>query len=176
MSEPGHRCAICGEEHRGLTMAWGADAPASWQALSPDERRFGTLTADWCRIGRAGLFVRGCLVLRIRGGGAGDVFTWLVWVRVSAADFRRATSLWRRLARWGHLPLPGTLDDDLPYTPPTRGLPVRAHYGGAGMRPLVVVEPSSHPLAVEQHGQISHERAVELASGMAHAAAARRSA
>ena len=41
-------CGICGQQHDGLAMVFGAQAPDPWLQATPAEREGGELNADMC--------------------------------------------------------------------------------------------------------------------------------
>jgi hypothetical protein len=55
-------------------------------------------------------------------------------------------------------------------TPETMNLKTRAHLRDHGLRPLIELEPTDHPLALEQRNRISLDRVAEIYAIMMHGA------
>ncbi|GGK58823.1 hypothetical protein GCM10011591_33800 [Nocardia camponoti] len=127
------------------------------------------LTSDQCVIGDEHFFLRGRLLLPIVDSD--DVFDWGVWVSASRASFVRADDMWSNPARVDDDPIGGYLANILPtYEPSTLNLRARLHAQPVGQRPLVELEPTDHPLAVEQREGISASRIQALVERFAHPA------
>lgn len=157
MTTDGYTCSCCDGVHEGLPPAVGFDAPAFWWEHMADAEGH-ELTSDTCVIPGVGLFVRA--VLRIPVLDAVDDFEWGVWVSQSQASFDRITS---DEASEGDEPTFGWLSNDLPgYEPSTLELPTLVHPQGPEWRPLVELEPTDHPLSVEQREGITVARVREL--------------
>ncbi|MGW6564985.1 DUF2199 domain-containing protein [Streptomyces sp. NPDC054975] len=93
-----------------------------------------------------------------------------VWVSLSRESFSRASDLWDRPGREAEKPYFGWLTTDLPVYPTTTlNLKTRVHTRPIGEHPLVELEPTDHPLAIEQRTGISLERVREIASTVLHA-------
>jgi hypothetical protein len=56
----------------------------------------------------------------------------------------------------------------LPYQPGTLNLKINLRTQPIGQRPLIDVEPTDHPLAVEQRTGITLDRVREIAEMMSH--------
>ena len=139
-----------------------ADAPADWDpALAGDPG--SALGPEQCVIREERWFLRGNLVVPVTD--AEDDLVWGVWLAVSEGTFDRATELWQNEGRVREPPYPGWLATALPgYDRPTLGMLARLRHRPVGLRPLVVLHQSDHPLAVEQREGITAARAEELAS------------
>lgn len=124
------------------------------------------LGTDDCVIDDQHFFVRGCLEIPIEGHG--DPFVWGVWVSVSVESYFE----WRRAfdePRRSHLgPYFGWLDAWIKPYPDTMNLKTMVHPRDHGVRPYIELEPTDHPLAVEQRVGISLERLAELYAIMVH--------
>ena len=69
-SEISYECRRCGERHHGLSMSYGADAPAYWDpSLAGDES--STLEQEQCIIKAEHFFVRGRLVIPVTDAAPG---------------------------------------------------------------------------------------------------------
>ncbi|MEQ0562047.1 DUF2199 domain-containing protein [Amycolatopsis sp. NEAU-NG30] len=162
----GYTCTCCGERHDELPFAYGAPAPAFWNdslAGTPGN----VLEPERCVLGGTHFFLRGRLVLPVLD--AGDDFEWGVWVSVSRENFLRAEELWDDPARVSEPPYFGWLATELPgYEPATLNLKTNLHTRPPGERPLVEVEPTGHPLAVEQREGITLVRVQAVAELLRH--------
>ena len=145
-------------------MAYGVDAPAYWAPeLEGDE--LSELTQERCVIIAEHFFLRGVLPVRVHD--ADDAFEWGVWVSVSEANYRRAIELWDDERREQTPPMFGWLSTDLPvYEPTTINLKTMVHKRAPGLRPVVELEHTDHPLAVEYHQGITVARVAEIAALM----------
>lgn len=136
-------------------MSYTADAPAYWDPSSCDGKS-SQLSQEQCIIDDEHFFIRGRLVIPVIDAGAGAEFNWGVWVSLSRDTFARALSLWTTPDREKEPPYFGWLSTDLPlYQPSTLQLKTRVHTEPVGSRPLVELEPTVHPLAVEQRTGIT---------------------
>ena len=107
-------------------------------------------------------FVRGLIEIPVTGGGT---FAWNVWVSLSETTFARAHELWDEPRRAKEPPAFGWLSTEIPvYARPTVDLKTRVHTREPSVRPYVELEPTDHPLAVEQRTGITPERVHEIAA------------
>ncbi|MEV0453979.1 DUF2199 domain-containing protein [Catellatospora methionotrophica] len=161
----GHTCPSCGGRHDDPPLAYRTAAPAHWtDALAEDPN--SELTPDLCIIGGRHFFVQGNLEIPILG--TDNVFTWGVWVSLSPASFARTTDLWDEPGRESEPPYFGWLSTELPGYPVTLNLKTNVHTRPVGHKPLVEVEPTDHPLAVDQRTGIPLTRAHHLADLIRH--------
>ena len=110
-------------------------------------------------------FVRG--IVEIPVVEADEPFHWAVWVSLSESNFDRTIELWEQEGRESEPAMSGWLSVDLPgYLPSTLNLKTDVHTQPVGNRPLVELEPTGHPLAVEQREGITLARVHELAALM----------
>ncbi|MEU4359945.1 DUF2199 domain-containing protein [Streptomyces virginiae] len=156
-----HACACCTEHGDGPPLSYGAPAPAAWKPRY-SRRRDSELTADQCMIKGRHFFVHGLIEIPVRDSG--DTFSWGVWVSLSEANFARTHDLWDDPAREQEPPYFGWLSTELPaYPHSTLHLKTHVHTRAVGQRPLIEVEPTDHPLAIEQREGITTSRVRELA-------------
>ncbi len=161
-------CRMCGERHAGLP-AFHFDAPGQIDLVPPEERDARVeLRDDTCIIELDGThrFVRGQLEIPIEG--VDETFLWSVWVSLSEASFARYSELFEDDDRVPGEAFFGWLCNALPEYPDTMFLKTRLHVRAYPSRPSVELEPTDHPLAVDQREGISRERAVELAERLLH--------
>jgi hypothetical protein len=150
-------CACCDQVHQGPFPAIAFGAPAFWWDHMEDAEGH-ELTSDTCVIPGVGFFVRA--VLRIPVLDAEEDFEWGVWVSLSEANFARFTAPAGEETTDEAF---GWLSSDLPgYEPSTLELKTMVVPQGPELRPLVDVEPTDHPLAVEQHRGITVARVQEI--------------
>lgn len=159
-------CRQCGDAHAGIP-ALGADAPNAYDAIPVAERATRCqLHTDACVIDNAHFFVRGCLEIPV--AGLSHPFVWLVWVSLSEASFSEWTSHYEQDERSHFGPYFGWLESALPLYPSTINLKTLAHMRDSGQRPVIEVEPTEHPLALEQANGISVDRLEELITHVLH--------
>lgn len=127
------------------------------------------LSSDQCVIQAQHYFVKGLIEIPVVGSN--EKFSWAVWVSLSRDNFSRAADLWDSPQRGDEEPYFGWLSTDLGvYSPSTVNLKTRVHTRQVGQRPFVELEPTDHPLAVEQHTGITMERIREIAETVLHPA------
>ena len=163
------RCTTCGELHALNELAFGAEAPLQWEMIPEEERSGSQLGEEQCVIeGRLGngYYLRGRLEIPIRGSGG--TFTWGVWCSLSESSFLEIAAHWDDPRRVQMGPYFGWLSTSLPGYPDTFLLKTNVHQQLPGIRPLVELEPTEHPLAVEQREGIAPERLQALVSSLLH--------
>lgn len=159
-------CSSCGELHRGMP-SFGADAPLSYYVVPQDERATRCLlSADACVIDGESYFVRGCIEVPVEGEK--EPFSWGVWVSLSEGSYKQwlESHPWDRRSHLG--PSFGWLDAYVKPYPETMNLKTRVHLRDGGIRPFIELEPTDHPLAVEQRQGISVARVADLYAMMMH--------
>jgi hypothetical protein len=164
----GYRCRNCGGWHDELPMHYGAAAPAYWFMVAESEReRRCVLSRDQCVIDAKHFFIVGNLEIRV--DGVEELFSWDVWVSLSEKNFARACEMWTRAERESEPPYFGWLSTALPCYLDTLNLKTMVHTRAVGQRPYVELEPTDHPLAVEQQQGITLARVQEIAEAILHA-------
>lgn len=160
-------CSRCGEVHE-TPLSFAFEAPVYWYGIPEDERaRRVVLDEELCVIDTKYFFIKGRICLPIQGQP--DPFVWLVWVSLSEASFRRAVAAWERPGRESEPPYFGWLSSEIPGYPSTVKLKTNVHTRPLGERPTIELEPTDHPLAVEQRDGISLDRVREIAERALHA-------
>jgi hypothetical protein len=160
-------CKTCGEVHQGIPTVYGADAPHLWYSLSEEERDSrALLSSDQCIIDDEYFFILGRLEIPILHSE--EVFCWLVWVSLSINNFARASELWEQEGREQEPGYFGWLSTSLPVYPETLSLKATVHTRPVGERPFVELEPTEHPLSVEQSDGITWERVQDIAEKLLH--------
>ncbi len=160
-------CRSCGQQHRGLPLDFACRAPDPWFGVPEAERAARTkLDSDLCMIDRQYWFVRGCLEIPILD--LDDKFIWGVWVSVSKESFDRVLELWDAQNLAEEPPRFGWLCNNLLPYPTTFGLKTHLHMRAGTARPNIELEPTDHPLAIEQRQGITTRRVEELAELLLH--------
>ncbi len=151
-----HSCACCSEPHDGPPLSYGAPAPVGWKPRYA-RRRDSELTSDQCVIKGREFYVHGLIEIPVPE--LGETFSWGVWVSLSEPNFARMHELWEEPAREQEPPCFGWLVTELPvYPESTLLLKTQVHTRAVGLRPLIELEPTDHPLAVEQREGITEAR------------------
>ncbi|MEU7018934.1 DUF2199 domain-containing protein [Streptomyces sp. NPDC046385] len=148
-------------------MNYTAEAPAIWDPAFAGADDC-LLTPDQCVVRGQHYFVKGLIEIPVVD--TDEVFSWGVWVSLSHESFSRAADLWDAPGRESAKPYFGWLTTDLSVYPTTTlNLKTRVHTRPVGERPYVELEPTNHPLAVEQRTGISMDRVREIAAAALHA-------
>lgn len=94
-----------------------------------------------------------------------DLFSWGVWVSLSETNFARMRDLWESPKREQEPPYFGWLSTELPvYTRSTLPLKTHLQTRAVGLRLLIELETTDHPLAVEQREGVTISRVHEIAN------------
>ena len=117
-------------------------------------------------IDRKEFYLRGCLEIPVVDGSR--QFVWGVWVSVSEQTLKRLGQNWETPGRESEPPFFGWLCTSLPLYPETLGFKVHVHTRPVGERPYVQLEPTEHPLAIEQRTGITMERVREIVEQLMH--------
>lgn len=168
MSSTGYRCATCGKWHDDLPFSYAADRPAAWYDVPADRVEDDVLlSSDQCVIANRFFFLRGNIEIPVIGNK--QHFSWGVWVSLSKKNFERVHDKWEIPGRENLFePLFGWLNSLLPTYPDTLNLKTNVHIQRVGLRPLIELEPTDHPLALEQRNGITMERVRDIAEQVLH--------
>ncbi len=160
------RCEACGEIHHGMP-GFGADAPLSYYAIPEAERPARcALGTDDCVIDKNAFFVRGCLEIPVHG--ADEPLVWGVWVSLSEQSFHTWAEVFDREHRSTQGPFFGWLNAWLKPYPDMMNLKTRVHLRDRGVRPWIELEPTDHPISIEQRHGIGVDRVAEIYQIMMH--------
>jgi hypothetical protein len=160
-------CGCCGKQYNTLPLAFAWQAPANWFAVPEAEQAQRVkMTDDVCIIDDRELCVRGCLDVPVHG--LSEPFSYGVWVSVSRESFLRFHELWDAQVRNDEPPMFGWLCNTIPIYPETISLKTNLHLRNDGLRPAIELEPTDHPLAVEQRNGISLDRVQEIIAALSH--------
>ena len=158
-------CRCCGKQFSSLPLDYACTAPDNWFQIPEEERQqHGRLSSDVCMIDQKDIFVRGCLEIPIIGQD--DQFVWGVWVSVSKESFLRIDELWDAPTVENEPPKFGWLCNNIPSYPSTRSLKTNLHLRSGNARPFIELEPTDHPLAIEQRQGISLTRVEEIVASL----------
>ena len=154
-----YKCSKCDRWHVGFPDI-GYDSPFYVGGIPESERADRLfLTSDLCVIDNENFFIRCLLVLPVKG--LEERFGWGVWSSLSETNFMRYQehystdkSLWE--------PMFGYLSNQLPDYPDTLNLKLSVQPGGARMRPLLTLEPTDHPLSVQQRDGFSIDEVLRI--------------
>jgi hypothetical protein len=124
------------------------------------------LTDDYCTLFDKDFFVRGCLEIPIIGETAPLI--WGVWVSLHKENFDRERKLARNPIRTQEPPYFGWLCSRIQMYPDTLLLKTHAHMREVGTRPFIELEPTDHPLALEQRNGVTRARVREIAELFEH--------
>ena len=165
-----YRCTCCGEVHEGLP-AWHFDAPVQVHGV-PASERDGRVerTSDGCVITRKDgsheFYAKGLLELPVRG--VTEPFVFGVWLSLSKDSFARYAELFDDPQREAGAEFFGWLCNSVPGYPDTQLLKTMVHVREYPMRPWVELEPTDHPLAIDQRVGLTREQAVAMAERLLH--------
>ncbi|WP_260844959.1 DUF2199 domain-containing protein [Streptomyces sp. SLBN-31] len=147
-------------------MGYSTVAPDVWDQSFADDPD-SMLSSDQCIIKGQHYFIKGLIEIPVIGSEAS--FSWGVWVSLSPDNFARALEVWNTPDRETEKPYFGWLTTELSlYSPSTLNLKTNAHTRPLGQRPLIELEPTDHPLAVEQRTGITRDRVREIAEAVLH--------
>lgn len=168
MSEgPRFLCQTCGRYHEGPPLIYDAAAPDIVKEIPEDQReRRIQHTPDTYMIDRDLYFILGNIEIPIID--TNDVLAWGVWIAVSEGIYQRYMELHDDPARAKEPPYLGWVSNRIPVYPDTRNIHATVQNRREGQRPLVKLDPSDHPLAIEQQDGITKSRVQKIAEAMNH--------
>lgn len=151
-------CSVCGKIHDDLPDI-GADRPDYWWGIPEEERDTRIkLTSDTCEIDDEHFFIRG--VIHIPLHDQAETFGFGVWVSQKRENFMTYLA---NPASSEIGPFFGWLSTRIAYyEEDTLSLKTKAHFQDGASRPLIELEPTDHPLAVDQREGISLAKAWEI--------------
>jgi hypothetical protein len=152
-------CATCGQIHDRLPDI-GSDYPSIYLQIPEGERkRRAQLTTDTCVIDDTDFLIRGVIEVPIRDHA--ERFGFGVWVSQKRESFLTYQNEPDSTAIG---PFFGWLCTRIAYYPvETLTLKAMAHFRGHGLRPLIELEPTDHPLAIDQREGITLDTAWKIA-------------
>lgn len=160
------KCEGCNEWHEGIPSL-DAAAPLYYYSVPVEERSSRCqLTADTCIVDGEYFFVRGCIEIPVHGEP--EAFQWGVWTSLSQQNFEQFVELLGSDTRSQFGPYFGWLSANFRVYPDAENLKTHVHLRDHGVRPCVELEPTDHPLAVEQREGISVQRLGQILSAYSH--------
>ena len=164
---PDYRCSHCGQVHAGPAFSHEIEAPDRWWQISEFKRGEGELDEELCVVDNREFFIKGNLWISVRDGE--QEFNWTVWASISREDFERSVELWDFAGREMEPAYPGRLANELALYPDSLGLEVKVHTLSVGERPMVALQPTEHPLGLEQRNGVRLARVREIGEFVLHA-------
>lgn len=160
------KCPICKIEHDNVPLCFGAEAP--WRMLVPEEEfeQRVELSADQCVVDNQHFFIRGHIEIPIHDYP--EPLTFSVWSSLSEASFEHMCDRWEDADRSEDVPYFGWLSSTVNGYPDTINLKLSVQSRAPGLVPLFTLEPTEHPLAVNQKNGISIQWWLELAHQILH--------
>lgn len=147
--------------------SFGWEYPLQYLLVPEHEREERVkLSSDTCVIDDKWFFVRGSLEVPVHDHE--EPFSWGVWCSLSQDNFRRYGELFNQVDRIPGESFFGWLYSAVPGYPDTHQLKTMVRIRSWPTRPFVELEPTDHPLAVEQRHGITYERAREIAERIMH--------
>lgn len=163
----GFQCSRCEQYHDELPFAYGPEAPAIYFTIPAEEVSERTmLSPDLCVIDQEHFFLCGNLELPIIDSD--QLFSWDVWVSISKESFKKTLDQWENPEREHEPPMFGLVATTLPTYPESQNLKANVHPRAVGRKPFIELEPTDHPLAVEQREGIPLARVQEIAEMILH--------
>lgn len=160
------KCTSCNEWHEGMPT-FGAQAPLHYYFVPEHERnKRCVLESDTCIVDQQHFFVRGCLDIPVHGHS--EPFSYGVWVSLSKPSFDQFVALYDAPVRSHIGPFFGWLSAAVALYPETENLKTRVHLRDNLDRPFIELEPTNHPLAVEQRNGITVVRVAEIFAHYEH--------
>ena len=166
-TDPFHfECATCGTTHEGIP-SFGWDYPAQYLAI-PEAARASrvVLSDDACVIDDEWFYVRGCLEIAVHGYD--EPLNYGVWLSLSRDNYTRYVSVFDDVNRRSGTTFFGWLCTTIPGYPDTQLLKTVVHVRPWPARPLVQLEPTDHPLALEQRDGVSPWRVQQIVERIMH--------
>jgi hypothetical protein len=164
----GYQCCSCGKWHDDLPLHYGTEAPLPYFDVPEAERPTRCeINRDLCVIDDKHFFIVGNIEIPVIGLD-GDCFSWDAWISQSKESFIRTFQMWENPDRTKEPPYFGWLCTKLQGYPDTILLKTHVYTREVGRRPFVELEPTDHPLAVEQRTGITWDRVQEIAETVLH--------
>jgi hypothetical protein len=160
------KCQDCGAEHSEAPLCFGIDAP--WRALVSDtefESRV-ELSSDQCVVDQCYFFIRGHIQIPIHG--CSESLEFSVWSSLSERSFVHMCERWDAPDRANDPPYFGWLSSPIAVYSDTIHLKLSVQSRDLGLTPLFTVEPTDHPLAIDQRSGISIGRWHKIAHELMH--------
>jgi hypothetical protein len=159
-------CTTCGETHSGLP-ALAFEGPSNWLAATDEERALDWKNgSDFATFRRTDYYIR--CVLSIPVIDSDEVLEFGVWVTLSPDNFERYVETFDDNDQSKLGAMFGWFGNTLAGYEDTFALKCKVHPQNANQRPLIELEPTKHPLSVDQRNGVTIEQV--LAYHHAHGA------
>ncbi len=156
-------CICCGKTFDTLCMDYAYDGPRNWYALTDEEKaKRAKKDSNLCSIDDREFYVRGCLEIPIVGRV--EKLVYGVWVSVSLESFRYILDHWDGIIPEGDPPRFGWLMNHVEGYPEPGEIRCHIHIRANNQRPLILLEPTSYPLSVDQRQGVTLEHVEAIAS------------
>ena len=160
------RCATCDEVHHGIPT-FGFALPAIAHQIPESERATRVaLGTDDCVVDKERYLVRGCLEIPVRGYR--EPLNYGVWLSLSRDSFTRYKSSIEDVNRRSGASYFGWLCTAIPGYPDTQLLKTSVHVRPWPTRPLVQLDATDHPLAIEQRDGVNPWRVQQIVERIMH--------
>jgi len=159
-------CRACGETHQGL-LDFACGKPEQWPGIEDKAPNSALdlsgdfLSEDFCVLEGKHFFVRAVLELPIRGSGE-QLFGVGAWTTLSRKNFIGYIQVFDSGEQDELGPWFGWFSNRLDGYPDTLNLKCQVHPVSGRQRPRISLEPTPHPLAVEQQSGITFDRLLEI--------------
>ncbi|HEY2135514.1 MAG TPA: DUF2199 domain-containing protein [Xanthobacteraceae bacterium] len=158
-------CSCCGKQFDDLPLAWDVRAPEHYEEIPESERQArAELTTNFCSIDGDAFYIRGLIEIPVIGRT--EKLAWGAWASLSSASKETVLRVWDRPDRDNEGPFFGWLGSAMPLYPTTLHLKTRVHLRAPPLVPYIELEPTDHPLAVEQRRGVTVERVIEIAEAL----------
>jgi hypothetical protein len=124
------------------------------------------LTQDDCVIDEREFYLKGLLEIPVHD--VDERVVWGIWISVSPESYARFAALFADATREAGQHFLGWVCGEVPGYASTHGLKAKLHVREYPMRPWVELEPTSHPLALDQRQGLAPHRAIAIAQGLLH--------
>ncbi len=160
-------CSSCGDIHDGPPFSYELQAPDYWYQIPREQHeRRSELTSDLCVVDNEFFFIKGNLWMPVVNNES--LFNLTVWASLSRHNFERTIDLWEIAGREKEPPFFGWLSNEISLYPGTLNLKVSVQTSPVGERPSITLEPTDHPLSLEQQQGITLDRVQQLAERVLH--------
>ncbi len=155
------KCSICGQKHDEVPLCFGCKAPWRYLVKESDFAERVYLDQDICVVDAKLFFIRGHIQIPIIG--TNEIFAFSVWCSLSEKSYQKTIERWFEPTRELDDAYFGWLSSHIPIYPETIHLETSVQSRAVGLVPLITLEHTDHPLAIEQHHGITEARWHELA-------------
>jgi hypothetical protein len=130
-----------------VPLDFAYDAPDHWTTeLESEPNSFRN--SDFCVIRKENFFVRALLEISLVG--LSNTMRFGMWVSLSERNFDRMVELWEDPAIVNEPAYFGWLSNSIDFYPSTLNLKTKVKSRDVSARPYIELEPTDHPLAMEQ--------------------------